>query len=345
MFITLMRKSLINLFSCIPFSYLRQLTGSNLILPFYHVVSDRQLPHIKYLYKYKNIIQFKDDVEFLLKYYRPISLSDILERQKTNRTLPKHSFLLTFDDGLREVYDVISPILKQKGIPATFFLTSNFLDNKELFYRHKASILIDFIERASRPSYYDKIKETFLKNRIKYTGVKSSILSINYDKKIFIDELASGLGVDFNDYLNKKKPYLDSDQVEKLITDGFTIGAHSIDHPRYQYISLEEQLWQTKESMKMIKKRFSLDYCAFATPHSDKGISKKYFDEIFKSKCVDFSFGTSAFTIDLYNNSIQRQWMEDTYKTAEKIFFKYFAIMAIRSMLGKEQTTFMVRDE
>lgn len=108
------------IFSKIPFSILGKLTRTNLIIPYYHIVNDNEASHIKHLYGYKNIKQFKDDVDFLLKSYSPICLHDLLGNLKTGISLPKKAFLLTFDDGLREMHDVVAPILLEKGISAPF---------------------------------------------------------------------------------------------------------------------------------------------------------------------------------------------------------------------------------
>ncbi|WP_262708643.1 polysaccharide deacetylase family protein [Natronoflexus pectinivorans] len=55
-------------------------------------------------------------------------------------------FHLTFDDGLSEIYHETIPILEKKGIPATIFLNTGFIDNKKMFYRFKSSLVIESIK-------------------------------------------------------------------------------------------------------------------------------------------------------------------------------------------------------
>ena len=330
----LFKKSIISALSRIKFSYLKKLSGNNLLLPFYHLVNDNPPPHIRHLYSVRNVTQFKEDLEFFINNYSPIALSDILSNKKRNLQLPENSFLLTFDDGCREMYDVVMPILLEKGVPAVFFLTTEFLDNKELFYRHKASLLLDSIERAHSLNNCG-ISEVFKANRLEHADIKRSILTIRSPEKHVLDELAMVLGVDFDEYLRTNKPYLSSTHVKGLIEDGFEIGAHSIDHPDYQLISLKEQLWQTKTSTEIINESFSLDYTAFATPFTDEGIIAKYFDEIFNRLSVDISFGTSGMKRDSYMNSMQRVFMEGTDKSAVRIISESIVLMLIRSFLNR----------
>lgn len=305
--------------SIVPYSVLKRLAGIDLILPFYHMVSDEDLLHVKQLFPYPNITEFRDDMDFFLRNYSPISLIDLLDSLKGNRSLPKKSFLLTFDDGFREMHDIVSPVLKEKGIPATFFLATDFLDNKRLFYRHKASILIEHFQRSSELSHLDTIRGLFLRNRIEFAGFKATVLSVDYQRRYILDEIASVLNIDFNDYLVKHQPYLNSGQVKQLIQDGFTIGAHSLDHPMYASLSLKDQLYQTTESIRVLRERFSLDYSAFAFPFTDYGVSKKYFEKIFDGRVVDISFGTFGMVADIYPNSLQRFGMDKTSIPAKKL--------------------------
>ena len=52
-------------------------TGHNIILPFYHIVTDETPIHIKHLYKSRNIKDFKADLDFLLEHYESISLKEL----------------------------------------------------------------------------------------------------------------------------------------------------------------------------------------------------------------------------------------------------------------------------
>ena len=254
-------------------------TGHHLLLPFYHAVSDKNPIHIKHLYEPRSIEKFKADLDFLQEHYESIPLQQLMQGVPKD----KKCFHITFDDGLSEFYDVVAPILKEKGIHATVFLNSNFIDNKELFYRFKASIL------------YNKLKD-------------KSLLSITYKDKAQLDNVANQHNIDFTEYLANKKPYLSSDQIKELINDGFTFGAHSLDHPLYNGLTKEQQLIQTRESVETIMSRFNLDYKVFSFPFTDDGVSKAFFEEV--SSSVDFTFGCAGLKEDSAKSHLQRIPME-----------------------------------
>src|SRR4030043_661872 len=135
-----------NFLSCVPSCLLKSMVKVNPLFGYYHLVSDEDVPHIKHLYVYKNVKQFKDDLDFILKKFRPLGLSDLIEYLKNGQAPPDYSFLLTYDDGLKEAAEIIAPILLSKGVPGAFFVCSAFMDNKRLATNHKASLFVEWLK-------------------------------------------------------------------------------------------------------------------------------------------------------------------------------------------------------
>ena len=322
----------------IPFDVLYKISKENILIPYYHMVSDDDVLHIKHLYPYKKVKQFVDDLDFILEKFSPVGLNDVLQYFNHKKTLPPKALHLTFDDGFREIYDIIAPILSRKGIPATFFVSSGFIDNKILCYQHKASILAEHTLRNDySPEIKNKIKSIFFENDLEFRDIMTGILSIKYRNRFLIDEIADSMHIDFSDYLSKTKPYLTKEQIQKLIGDGFSIGAHSIDHPLYADLSLEEQLHQTAESINFLKETFNLDYSVFAFPHSDSGVSRQYYSKIKEMGLTDMSFGTSNMMEDVIPDNFQRFSLEKPLWPAKKIIALQYAKRFWRMAKGKNR--------
>ncbi|MDQ3141503.1 MAG: polysaccharide deacetylase family protein [Bacteroidota bacterium] len=323
--------------SLFPMPSLLNISGLKLLIPLYHAVSDEKLIHLNFLYDVKSIQAFTDELDFILNFYVPVDFVTFFDMVQKREVPTKPIVLLTFDDGFREVYDVIAPILLRKGIPAICFLNNDFIDNKNLFFRCKASILINEIE-SNIEFIQDKSIRAWFKDRI-YKDVemyKNGLLSISYSKRHLLDELAVLIKVNFDDYLQQHTPYMTKDQVSSLIKKGFHFGAHSADHPRYSELPLSEQLSRTKASIEGICSTFNLAYRSFAFPFSDYGVSQKYFEEINgDNKQVDISFGSAGLVQDSINNHFQRIPMEISRLNAAEIIKSEYLYFMMKSFVGK----------
>lgn len=319
----------------LPFTAVRKLADQRLLLPFYHLATDDPPRHLGLSYPPRTVRQFRNDLEFLLKHYRPIGLPDLLAALDQERTVPANSFLLTFDDGLREIHDVVAPVLRDLGVPATFFLTTRFLDNQELGYFFKRELLVKALQ--DQPGRSDQVTALLTRHNCSTRHVANTVRALRYDQQPLMDELATLLDVDFDGYLARHKPFMDTAQVRALLHQGFTVGAHSVDHPLYALLSLAEQLQQTRASMDEIQRRFELSYRAFAFPHSDMGVSRTYFTEVFRQRSVDVSFGASGLRADTHPRSLQRVWMEYKTLTASERLFAEYVDHVVQACSGRNQ--------
>jgi peptidoglycan/xylan/chitin deacetylase (PgdA/CDA1 family) len=313
----------------IPTRLLQKVSDQRLILPFYHAISDDEMPHIQHLYTIKGIKNFINDLDFLVKYYTPIDYKQFQEISHASKKAEKPSFLLSFDDGLKEFHDIIAPILLQKGIPAICFLNSAFIDNKDLFFRYKSSLLIDKIRKE--PGLTSKIQSFFDGS----PKIVQKILSIRYQNKDLLNELAKLIDYSFDDFLINHAPYLNSKQITSLINQGFHFGSHSIDHPEYQDLDLQEQIRQTRESMQFICNKFSIEYKAFAFPFTDYNVSKGFFNNVNTNNIVENTFGCAGQRRDVISNNYQRIPFEMTNLTGKQILNSELVYYLLKMPFGK----------
>jgi peptidoglycan/xylan/chitin deacetylase (PgdA/CDA1 family) len=307
-----------------------EFSGNKLLFPFYHIVSDSTPKFMKNLYESRRIECFERDLEVLERFFTPISLRDLIKIKSTGNSKNSSYFHLTFDDGLSNFYEIVAPILIKKNIPATVFINTDFVDNEQLFYRFKASLLVEYF--FSSDLITQNLFRDFIKNKKTSTSnVSKYLLSIKYDERSILDELAKEVGLDFTEYLENEKPYLSIEQINDLIKEGITFGAHSKDHPLFRSISLNEQIEQTKMSIDWVTNRFDLNYKVFAFPFDDKGISNSYFDIIQKDKVFDLSFGTSGIRDDTLMYNYQRISFEQSIRKIEY----YLIIKYIKYYLKK----------
>ena len=322
----------------LPMNGLIRITGKRIIFPFYHLVSDDNIPHVKHLYAVRTTKEFIHDLDFFLRHYKPIGIPEFLDSINNDRPLPGNSFLLSFDDGLREFHDVAAPILRRKGIPAVCFLNSGFIDNTDLFYRYKASLLIDRLQNGNDITGKQKsLGNWFGEYHLSFTSDCLGLLKVSYANRHILDELALQLNIHFDEFLQTHRPYLDSTQVRELIQQGFTFGAHSIDHPEYRFLAEEEQIRQTAESIRAITEKFSIKDKLFSFPFTDHGVNKSFFDMVFDpwQPLADLTFGGAGLKQDSIRRNIQRIPFEGTSLNAKQILGTEYLYYMIKSIFGK----------
>ena len=320
---------------------LSNITKQRLVVPVYHAVASNPPDHLKHLYKVRSEEEFIKDLDFLLKHYKPLSMQDLINRMESGASSGVNEFILTFDDGLREVFDIVRPILLSKGFSATIFLNTGFIDNKEMFYRYKASLLVErFHTIGSSASLNNEMMNILKNSSTDFESLKNEILSLDYEDIDKFEKLSEVLEVDFQQYLKNSRPYLSQEQIESMIEDGFSFGAHSIDHPDYVKLSLERQLKQSFESVQNIKDWFGQKYGLFAFPFTDFGISKAFFDEMYtcNEPKINASFGTAGMKSDTYPQHLQRIPVENYSRSlSSTIIYEYLYYM-MKVPLRKNKT-------
>lgn len=308
---------------CIPLILFKGINYQKPIGLIYHLVSDEIVPHTQYIIKTKSIKQFKKDLDYILKYYEPVDMTDI----SLNRTIKKDKVFFTFDDGYREVYEFVVPIFEAKGINAGIFMPTDFIDNRNLGHRNKISLIIYTVkqdkDKARIISDYLNLKEKGLNPLV------HKILQFGYKDQAQINKLAELIDIDFDEYLIKKKPYLTKEQLNVLQEKGFYIGAHSIDHPYYQDLSSKEQIIQTLQSVNYFRENFNNTIDIFALPFSNRNIERDFYDKIKEE--VDIVLGTEGLgKNNEIDNLIERVEMENGLNADISLKKEYLKLLYIK---------------
>jgi peptidoglycan/xylan/chitin deacetylase (PgdA/CDA1 family) len=316
---------------------LRNITNRHFILPFYHAVADIAPVHLKHLYNVRSIKQFNNDINFLLKYYTPVSIEEVYLKLKENRKLPKNSFLLTFDDGLREFYTNVFPVLKEKNIPSVLFVNSVFVDNKEMFFRFKASILIEFLQNNKEHKAVKEAEKVFNNIMTSIPDLETFTAKVQYPHRKVLDNLADFFNINFNEYLQTHKPYLSTIELKELQNNGVFIGAHSVDHPLFYLLNNNDRLQQTADSVNFIKNNFSQNISAFSFPFTDYGLNIDFFNRIYSTGLVDITFGTAGIKKDAAKFNLQRIPVEDYKTDMKQILLHQYLYYLIKAPLFKNK--------
>ena len=279
----------------VPWGVWRRLFPKDLVALEYHVVSSEDLSHLKY-YHYKNRDQFEADVTFVTERFRSASYEEAAAHRLRDVKLPGLSFLFTFDDGFAECYDVIRPVLQAHGARGVFFITTDFVDDRALFFETRVSLCLAAVERMTAEDCRREAAalqvDTELGNperrtlglqrltQARLAPLQSSaqrslalwLLGLEADDEAKIDSACRRLGVDGAAYSAKRPLYLTRERVRQLASDGFTIGGHSLAHPKLQRMNWDQIEHQIIASCQMVRDLTGQEKIPFAFPYSGNGL-------------------------------------------------------------------------
>lgn len=74
---------------------------------------------------------FEHYCRFFKTYFDVISLSELLSRLDSGKDVSS-CLVITFDDGYKDNYTIAAPILKSMNLPATFFVTTGFINSNRV---------------------------------------------------------------------------------------------------------------------------------------------------------------------------------------------------------------------
>lgn len=329
----ILRKLLRRGMATVPLGRLVELSHCRPLSVFYHTVFDSPPPYFAKLYAVKSAAAFEKDLDLLLNAgLKPVSLGELLTA-KDPSMLPPRCFFLSFDDGYREMAETIAPILTRKGIPATFFLCSSIIDNAAWLYEDQIGLIRHRLATCVNHSTSREVNRIL--NRHGHTF--ESLASCRMPATSVIDELTAVLDIDWMAELSAYQPYITSEQVRSLIGDGFSIGAHSIDHPLFERLDEDERLRQFRVSLDTIVSRFKLPYRVFAFPYGDFGIPRECLEGLRQAGHADAIFGTRGLVADEFFPFVhQRLWAEDHPGTFASYLGGELAEKWIRQRRGRD---------
>jgi peptidoglycan/xylan/chitin deacetylase (PgdA/CDA1 family) len=83
------------------------------------------------------VAAFEAQLDELAKTWEFVSRDDLVSAVRGDRSLPARACVITFDDGLREQFELGLPVLEARGIPAIFFVCGEPLERTRVLPVHR----------------------------------------------------------------------------------------------------------------------------------------------------------------------------------------------------------------
>ena len=214
---------------------------------------------------------FDRQLHFLKQHFNIVPLSSIVNPQSEirNPKCPDRPFCsITFDDGWRDNYEIAFPIFKKHTIPATIFLTTNFIGTERAFWHTELMHLLlnGELHKLRRNKTLFQAHPPPVRHRLmRLARMDRAANAYDVDpfiecvKKWCTEDAIEQTIQDFADVLGLRRPFfpdrkffLDWDQVRELAEAGIEIGSHGYSHrilTRLKAEDAEEELIRSKAAI------------------------------------------------------------------------------------------------
>lgn len=287
------------------------------IVMYHHILNENS----RYKFKGLTTEQFIKQIEYLNKEYTIIKMEDIFQWYSSpENALPEKAALLTFDDGFKEHFDTVFPILDEEHLQGTFFVPTSVLQDPYVLDVHKIHLLLLSADtKRLKQDIFNLIKQHKKRYSLQSNGEyvkrfeKGMVKNISpYDtkdvifvKRILQTELPPGFRekvVDIlfhkhikdNEKIISSELYANTNQLRFMNRKGMYIGPHGHNHLWMGQISREEQKKEIDLSLEVMKEiGYVTTQWAMSYPNGDS--NKQLMNYLTKKGCkigmVDNSLG------------------------------------------------------
>ena len=251
----------------------RGVTGSAARILMYHRFVDAPAP--RRLHR----ALFEQHLTYLARHFRVRRLSEVVRLLQEGRELEPRTVVLTVDDGYADFVEHAYPLLQRYGMPATLFVTTDFLDRNSWFWfdaiRHLLHATTEpWIDmRIGRGIGSVRIESPLTSpaaRDVAWSAIGTECMQLNTAGRAqVIARLEHLLQVGLpatatDDY--RAMTWAQAAQLDPALID---IGSHTCTHPVLSRCTDSEIAWELQDSKSAIEKRLQRPVEAFAYPHGE----------------------------------------------------------------------------
>ena len=187
---------------------------------------------------------FEAQLDHLALHYRICPLAQIVRGLAGEGPLPERAVALTFDDGYANNAEVAAPLLRARGLPATFFLTTGFLDGTHAPWWYRM--------RAVTPPPEQEPAASRLKSMS------------NDERAAAVSALESRVP---GGPPRVRYPFMTWDQARVLAAQGFALAAHTVSHPSLAHEASERTAAEIADSVARVARETGCAPLVFSYPY------------------------------------------------------------------------------
>lgn len=217
--------------------------------------------------------EFARQIAVIRQHFTPVSIRDVIGFVEGGE-LPRNPVLVTMDDGYRDNYEVALPILQRQGVRACFFIATDYLTRRRVFWWDRIAYLLKSTKRARIRLTYPSPMELELGTPVQREVATNRLLRIvkkefGLDLARFMDEIAAATGVVWTEQLEHafaNDLLMTWDQVRALRAAGMDVQSHTKTHRVLQTLSMQDVRAELRESRQELEQQLDEPIEAISYP-------------------------------------------------------------------------------
>ncbi|PIT98234.1 MAG: polysaccharide deacetylase [Candidatus Andersenbacteria bacterium CG10_big_fil_rev_8_21_14_0_10_54_11] len=289
--------------------------------------------------KGREVDSFRDQVRLLQQRFSLIRMEELSAALAGYATLPRQAALLTFDDGYRDHFDYVFPVLDEQGVQGSFFIPVEAVFERKLLdvnkihlivasapikqilqtiaqefprleQKHEVAPLAVWQQELAGTNRFDDPQVSFVKRLLQY-GLPDA------PRRALLDQLFSTI-VRVPERTAAEELYMTLEQIKTIQRHGMHIGSHGYGHYRLSALSPAAQ----EEDLSLAAKRLQAEGLiprtgwAMCYPYGDASVSAAEWLE--RNGCA-VAFTTEHATARLEKGSRMRLPRWDTNQVEELV--------------------------
>ena len=244
-----------------------------------------------------------------LKEKRAVFLSEdeVIYYQQKGEKIPKRSVLITFDDGYKDNFTLVYPLLRSLQIPASYFIPVGAIMDRKLGWW---DIISFFIKKTRKKTISIKGRDFSLQsNREKKRTIfrllqlmKTEPYSQTQD---LLEILSEECEVAFPSYNEQDAELMSWEEIREVLDNGIAIGAHTVSHRVLATLDENEQFEELRSSKRLLEDMLPGKIRSLSYPVGDYTAFTQQTKELARKAGYDISFS--------FNTGVNYQYLTDPF--------------------------------
>ena len=225
--------------------------------------------------------------------YHVMPVVEMIHQLEAGHALPRNAVGITFDDGHASNYQLAFPVLKELGLPATFFLATGFLD-------------------GTHPLWFQEVDSAF---RARGSTTRQLFQTLEHFKTLPDPQMraeVAKLGPKAVGQAPTVTLPMNWDQVREMKASGLIdFGGHTHTHPILAQCTVEQQAEEIRKCRERIQTELGVSPVLFAYPNgraadfnadTQRLLAEHGFKAAFTMMCARLGAGDKPFALPRYGN-------------------------------------------